>query len=70
MQTCLGGWPTKLKAADKHMLVRLVTSGKADTATQLVKELKNATEIEVSVDTICCALKGAGMKASTKKKKP
>ena len=69
-QTCLGGQPTKLKAADKHMLVWLVTLGKADTATQLVKELKNATKIEVSVDTVCRALKGAGMKASIKKKKP
>ena len=69
-QTCLGEQPTKLKAADKRMLVQLVTLGKADTATQLVKELKNTTEIEVSVDTVHCALKGAGMKASTKKKKP
>src|SRR3954471_9832538 len=44
MQTCPGGRPAKLKAADKRMLVRLITSGKANTATQLVKELKDTTK--------------------------
>jgi transposase len=65
-----GGRPTKLKATDKRNLVRLVTTGKANTATQLVRELKDTTNIDVCDDTIRNVLKEAGLKAITKKKKP
>src|SRR5215212_3334475 len=43
-----GGRPAKLKAADKRELVRLITSRKANTVTQLVKELKDTTKMEIS----------------------
>src|SRR4051795_2024471 len=47
-----GGRPPKLKAADKRNLVRLITTGKANTATQLVQELKDTTKFDVGADTI------------------
>jgi transposase len=64
------GQPAKLTIADKRNIVRNLTSGKADTAVQLAKDLKSSAKIEISPDTVCCALKEAGLKAVTKKKKP
>ena len=55
---------------DKRKLVQLVCSGKADNATKMKNKLKNITGINSSSDTVCRALKQAGMKAITKKKKP
>ena len=65
-----GRRPAKLSATDKRSLVRMVTSAKADNATQLKRELNNTTGIDVSTKTVRRALKQAGMKAVTKKKKP
>ena len=65
-----GGRPAKLTAADKRWLVRNVTSGKADDATELRQELKNVMKIDVSDDTVRRALKQAGLKAAVKQKKP
>jgi len=65
-----GGRPTKLTITDKRKLLRMVMSGKADTAVQLLQELKMSTDTTVSAETICRTLKGAGMKAVVKKKKP
>jgi len=45
-------------------------SGKADTAVQLSQELKMSTDTTVSAETVRHTLKGAGMKAVVKKKKP
>jgi len=45
-----GGRPSKLTAINKRGLVRAIISGKANTATQLVKELKDSTKIEISAD--------------------
>jgi transposase len=64
------GRPAKLNAADKRQLVRTLTSGKADTAAQLTRELRDTTGMELSTDTVCRALKQAGMKAALRKKKP
>ena len=64
------GRPAKLTATDKRRIVRLINSGKVSTAVQLTKELKDTTAIEVGVDTVRRALKDAGMKALSKKKKP
>jgi transposase len=69
-QKSLGGRPAKLTATDKRRLVHNVTSGKADNAAQLTRELKNATNINVSTDTVRRALKEAGLKAVVKQKKP
>jgi transposase len=63
-----GGRPAKLTATDKRKLVRLATSGKADTAPQLMQELKD--QVNVSANTVRRALKESGLKAVTKKKKP
>ena len=65
-----GGRPAKLKAVDKRNLVRLISTGKANIATQLVRELKDSTKVDVGADTIRRVLKEAGMKAITKNKKP
>ena len=65
-----GGQPTKLTMANKHNLVRNIISGKIDTAVELAQDLKNSIGIEVGPDTVWRALKEAGMKAVTKKKKP
>ena len=69
-QKSLGGRPAKLTATDKRRLVRMVTSGKADSATQLTQELKNTTNINASTDTVRRALKEAGLKAIIKQNKP
>src|SRR4051812_24259528 len=76
-QKSSGGRPSELKAADKRSLVRQVITGKANTATQLARELKNTaatanttTKIDVCAETIRNVLKEAGIKAITKKKKP
>jgi transposase len=65
-----GGRPTKLTITDKRKLLRMVMSGKADTAVQLSQELKMSTDTTVSAETVRRTLKGAGMKAVLKKKKP
>jgi len=70
IQKSYGGRPTKLNATDKCRLLCTITSGKADNAVQLTCELRNVSNIEVSAQTVCCALKEAGLKAATKKKKP
>ena len=65
-----GGRPVKLTRANKRNLVQNLPSGKIDTAVGLAQDLKNSIGIEVGPDTVCQALKEAGMKAVTKKKKP
>lgn len=48
----------------------MVTSGQAETAVQLARDLRDTTGVEVSDDTVRRALKQAGLKAAEKKKKP
>jgi transposase len=69
-QRSQGGRPAKLSARDERKLVRLVTSGKADTATELQKKLQNATGIRISDQTVRNALRKEGLKAVVKKKRP
>jgi len=70
LQKPRAGRPAKLSATDKRFLVRMITSGKVDTAAQLTGELRNTTGMELSSNTVCRALKEAGMKAVAKQKKP
>jgi transposase len=65
-----GGRPARLTTVDKRKLVRMVTSGQADNASQLKRELHDSVGMDVSSKTVCRALKQAGLKAVTKKKKP
>ena len=51
-------------------MIRKVTSGKVDTATELQKELQEGLNVKVNPKTIRKTLKRAGMKAITKKKRP
>ena len=42
----------KLTANDKRYLTQMITSGKADTATQLAKHIKNDNNMEVTANTV------------------
>jgi transposase len=68
VQKSRSGRPAKLTATDKRRLVRMVTSGKADNAVQVTRELKDITNVDYSVHTVRRALKEAGLKASPKKR--
>jgi transposase len=70
VQTNPGGRPTKLSQQDKRQVVRLVTSGRADTAVQVARALLDDAGTEVSSDTVRRALQKAGLKAAVKQKKP
>ena len=63
-----GGRPAKLTATDKRRLVRKITSGEADNAVQLTRQLNDATSVECNPQTVRRALKEAGLKAVVKKK--
>lgn len=65
-----GGCPVKLSLYDRHKLVRLVTTGKANTAIQLCCEFQNITNTTISTQTICNALKKEDLVARAKVKKP
>jgi transposase len=65
-----GGRPSKLTATDKRRVVRMITSGEVDTATQAKQQLCNAIDTNISTKTVVRELKKAGMKATTKQKKP
>ena len=45
IQKSRGGQPTKLSATDKRRLLRKITSGKADNAVQLTRELRDVSNI-------------------------
>jgi transposase len=70
MQKPRAGRPAKLTAIDKRRVVRMITSGRVDTAVQATQQLKDATGAEMSDRTVCRALKEAGLKAMVKKRKP
>ena len=65
-----GGRPAKLTKPTRRFIHRLITTGKADTATQVANQLRTDSNVNVSPDTIRRALKQAGLRAVTKKKKP
>jgi len=66
----LGGCPSKLSPANIHHAQHLISSGKADTAVDVTKTLRNVTNQSLSAQTVHNSLKLAGMKAMVKKKKP
>jgi len=65
-----GGHPSKLSSANIRHAQRLISSGKADTAVDVAKALRNITNQSLCVQTVRNSLKAAGMKAVVKKKKP
>lgn len=64
------GRPQKLSPRDKRAITRLILSGRAKTAVGVSKILNFEREDKVSAETIRRALKGQGLKAIKKKKKP
>ena len=64
----LGGHPQKLSPADTQYAVCLITSQKAENATDVAKTLQDMTNTSFSVKTVRRALRGTGMKAVTKQK--
>jgi Transposase/DDE superfamily endonuclease len=66
----LGGHPAKLSPTNIHYAQHLISSGKAETAVDVAKSLSHINNQTVSAQTVRRALKAAGMKAITKKKKP
>lgn len=65
-----GGHPSLLSPIDIRYTTHLVETGQANTATQVHDTLKDTFLRRFSVQTICRALKRAGMLAVTKKKQP
>jgi transposase len=65
-----GGRPAKIATVDKRQLARLAALKKINTTRKLAQELKNASNIDVSAETVRRTLKKSGMKAVTRKKKP
>ena len=65
-----GGPPFKLSAADTHYAQQLITSGKAENASQITKTLMGIKNEPLSSQTIHRHLKKAGLKAVVKQKKP
>ncbi|KAF5314417.1 hypothetical protein D9619_011833 [Psilocybe cf. subviscida] len=65
-----GGRPRKLSPANTQYAIRLITSQKAENATEVAKSLQNITNTSFSVKTIRRALRSSGMKAVAKRKRP
>lgn len=64
------GRPPLLSPASKRYCVRKVTAGNLDNAVKVKKELQKDIGIVVSADTVRRALRGSGLGAIEKKKKP
>jgi len=69
-QKSRGGCPKKLSLNDERKIVRSITSGKADTAVELQKQLFRDTGNTVHPETIRNVLKQQGLKSLVKPKKP
>ena len=68
LSNSLGGHPQKLSPADTQYAVCLITSQKAENATNVAKTLQDMTNTFFSVKTVRRAFRGTGMKAVTKQK--
>jgi transposase len=66
----VGGRPSKLTPADRRHMAHLISTGKADTATQLKRQLQNITNTSISTQSIRNALKKEDMMSRVKVKKP
>lgn len=65
-----GGRPSKLDDTTIRHAVRLITSGKVDTATQATKMLQHTSSTSFSVSSICRGFKSVGLKSVVKEKRP
>ena len=65
-----GGHPVKLSLANICHAVKLITSGKTETAVQVSKALQTITNKPVTSQTVHRHLRRTGVKAVVKKKRP
>jgi transposase len=65
-----GGCPAKLSDRNVNHAIRLISSGKAETAVEVSRALQDVINQPISPETTRRYLKRAGMKAVVKKKKP
>jgi len=65
-----GGHPSKLSEADTHYALQLITSEKAENASQITQALQSITNQSFTTQTTHNHLRTAGMKAVVKAKKP
>ncbi len=65
-----GGQPSKLNSTTIHHAIQIISTGRADTATQVTKSLQETLPESVSVQTVQRALKKTGLKAVVKAKRP
>src|SRR4051794_11659074 len=70
LQKPTGGRPPKLSEADTHYAQHLITSRKAENASQITQILKNMTNQSLTSQTTRNYIKKAGMKSAVKTKKP
>lgn len=68
--TSRGGRKESLTPRDRRVLVRTLTVGEAENASELRDSLQRTRGVLVSTETIRTALKKEGMKAAVKTKKP
>ena len=64
----VGGHPRKLSPANTHYAIHLITSQKAENATEVTKTLQDMTNTLFTAKTVQRPLRGTGMKAVTKRK--
>ena len=69
-ETSRGGRPSLLSTNQKRLIVRKITSGEYDTATEAKMMLSEEQNIKVHVNTVRNALREVGMKGVAKQKKP
>ena len=69
-KTSKGGRPPKLSVQTKRLIVRKITSGECNTATEAQKILKNVQSINFHTNTVRNALRKAGMKGAINQKNP
>src|SRR5258708_3553467 len=65
-----GGWPSKLNSTTIHHAIQIISTGRAETASQVTKSLQETLPESVSVQTVQRALKKTGLKAVVKAKRP
>ena len=65
-----GGRPSKISDTTLRHAIRLISTGKVDTAVQASKALQNTSSGSFSDDTMRRALKSVGMKSTVKRKRP
>jgi hypothetical protein len=70
LQKPIGGCPSKLSETDVHYDQHLITSRKAENASEITQALQTITNQSLTTQTTCNHLKTAGMKAVVKAKKP